>query len=53
MNDGDLFVALPWLVFAAGLIVIAWRLAVSRVRARGKRGPGRPGTRRTPGAPGA
>lgn len=53
MNDADLFVALPWLIFATGLVVIGWRLAVSRIHARGKRGPDRPGTRGTPGPPGA
>jgi hypothetical protein len=52
MND-DLFVAVPWLIFAAGLLVIGWRLALSHVHARGKRRRDRPGSPGTPGAPGA
>jgi hypothetical protein len=53
MSDGDLFVAVPWLIFVTGLSVIGLRLALGRVHARGKRGPGRSGRPRTPGAPGA
>jgi hypothetical protein len=54
MSDDDLFVAVPWLIFATGLIVIGWRLALGRVHAaRGKRGAGRTGNPGAPGAPGA
>jgi hypothetical protein len=35
LTGDDLIVAAPWLAFAAGLAVIAWRLAVGRRR----RGP--------------
>lgn len=30
MTGGDLIVAAPWLVFAAGLTAIGWRLAAGR-----------------------
>jgi hypothetical protein len=33
MSD-DLIVAVPWLIFAAGLAAIAWRLVISRTRGR-------------------
>lgn len=33
MTSDDLIIAAPWLVFAAGLIVIGWRLIVDRRRA--------------------
>jgi hypothetical protein len=33
----DLIVAAPWLAFAAGLAVIAWRLALGRRRRRRRR----------------
>jgi hypothetical protein len=51
MSADDLIVAVPWLVFAAGLAVIVWRLAAGRglrrVRRRGPPGKdARPGERR-------
>jgi hypothetical protein len=42
MSGDDLIVAVPWLVFAAGLGVIGWRLAAGRGLARERR-PGAPG----------
>lgn len=41
MSGDDLIVAVPWLVFAAGLAVIGWRLAAGRSLRR-KRLMGRP-----------
>lgn len=49
MSADDLIVAAPWLVFAAGLAVIVWRLAAGlrRERRPGPSGQGaRPGGRR-------
>jgi hypothetical protein len=51
MSADDLIVAAPWLVFAAGLAVIVWRLAAGRGLRRERRpGPSgqgaRPGGRR-------
>jgi len=56
MSADDLVVAVPWLVFAAGLAVIGWRLAPGRGLRRARRpGPpgqgARPGGRRRPGRP--
>jgi hypothetical protein len=42
MSADDLIVAVPWLVFAAGLAVIGWRLSAGRGRRRERR-PGPPG----------
>jgi hypothetical protein len=42
MSADDLIVAVPWLVFAAGLAVIGWRLAAGRGLRRERR-PGPPG----------
>jgi hypothetical protein len=42
MNADDLIVAVPWLVFAAGLAMIVWRLAAGRGPRRERR-PGLPG----------
>jgi hypothetical protein len=42
MSADDLIVAVPWLVFAAGLAVIGWRLAAGRGPRRERR-PGAPG----------
>ena len=42
MSGDDLIVAVPWLVFAAGLAVIGWRLAAGRGLRRRRR-PGAPG----------
>jgi hypothetical protein len=42
MSADDLIVAVPWLVFAAGLAVIGWRLAAGRGLRRERR-PGAPG----------
>jgi hypothetical protein len=42
MSADDLIVAVPWLVFAAGLAVIGWRLAAGRGSRRERR-PGPPG----------
>jgi hypothetical protein len=47
VTGDDLIVAAPWLVFAAGLALIGWRLAASRGRRR--HGPPRPGARDRPG----
>lgn len=49
MSGDDLIVAVPWLVFAAGLAMIGWRLAASRGIRRERRtrrpfGDTRPGT---------
>lgn len=40
MTGADLIVAAPWLVFAAGLAMIGWRLAAGRSR-RQRRSPRR------------
>jgi hypothetical protein len=48
MSADDLIVAAPWLVFAAGLAVIGWRLAAGRGRRRERR-PGPPGKGARPG----
>jgi hypothetical protein len=48
MSADDLIVAVPWLVFAAGLAVIGWRLAAGR-RLRRERRPGPPGKGAWPG----
>jgi hypothetical protein len=48
MSADDLIVAVPWLVFAAGLAVIGWRLAAGRGLRRERR-PGPPGKRVRPG----
>jgi hypothetical protein len=48
MSADDLVVAVPWLVFAAGLAVIGWRLAAGRGSRRERR-PGPPGQRARPG----
>jgi hypothetical protein len=48
MSADDLIVAVPWLVFAAGLAVIGWRLAAGRGLRR-KRRPGPPGKSARPG----
>jgi hypothetical protein len=48
MSADDLIVAVPWLVFAAGLAVIGWRLAAGR-RLRRERRPGPPGKGARPG----
>jgi hypothetical protein len=42
MSGGDLIVAVPWLVFAAAMAVIGWRLAAGR-RMRREHRPGPPG----------
>lgn len=47
VTAADLVVLVPWLIFAAGLVVIAWRLLVSghaRRRSRGRKSCGPPGT---------
>ena len=41
MTGDDLIVAAPWLAFAAGLVVISWRLAAGRGRRR-RHGPPQP-----------
>jgi hypothetical protein len=48
MSADDLIVAVPWLVFAAGLAVIGWRLAAGRGLRRERR-PGPPGQDARPG----
>lgn len=54
MSGDYLIVAVPWLVFAAGLAAIVWRLALSQARGRRRRNPvspgksGQPGERGTP-----
>ncbi|HEV2377783.1 MAG TPA: hypothetical protein VGS19_37180 [Streptosporangiaceae bacterium] len=48
MSGGDLIVAVPWLVFAAGLAVIGWRLAVGHGPRRARH-PGPSGTGTRPG----
>ena len=50
MDDYDLIVALPWLVFVIGLGIMGWRLAVSRGRRRTMPGQGRPGRTASGGA---
>jgi hypothetical protein len=48
MSSDDLIVAVPWLVFAAGLAMIGWRLAAGRGLRRERRlGP--PGKGARPG----
>jgi hypothetical protein len=32
MDSTDMIIAVPWLVFVAGLVAVAWRLSVSRPR---------------------
>jgi hypothetical protein len=52
MSADDLIVVVPWLVFAAGLAVIGWRLAAGRGLRRGlrrERRPGLPGKSARPG----
>jgi hypothetical protein len=49
VTGDDLIIAAPWLVFAAGVAVIGWRLAVGRGRRRRRRGPRQPGVRAMPG----
>jgi hypothetical protein len=48
VSADDLIVAVPWLVFAAGLAVIGWRLAAGRGLRRERR-PGPPGQGARPG----
>jgi hypothetical protein len=48
MSADDLIVAVPWLVFAAGVAVIGWRLAAGRGLRRDRR-PGPPGKGPRPG----
>ena len=42
MIGDDLIVAVPWLIFAAGMAMIGWRLAAGRGLRRERR-PGPPG----------
>ena len=49
MTGDDLIVAAPWLAFAAGLVVIGWRLAAGRGRRRRRHGPPQPSTGAEPG----
>jgi hypothetical protein len=39
VTGDDLIVAAPWLAFAAGLVVIGWRLAAGRSRRRRRGAP--------------
>jgi len=48
MSADDLIVTVPWLVFAAGLTVIGWRLAAGRGLRR-ERSPEPPGREARPG----
>jgi hypothetical protein len=48
VTGDDLIVAAPWLAFAAGLVVIGWRLAAGRGRRR-RRDPKPPSPRPRPG----
>lgn len=52
MSGDYLIVAVPWLVFAAGLAAIAWRLALSRARGRRSGNPAPPDKSGQPRAPG-
>jgi hypothetical protein len=49
MSGDDLIVAVPWMVFVAGLAGICWRLAAVRALRR-KRRSGRPGEGTRPGS---
>jgi hypothetical protein len=53
VTGDDLIVAAPWLVFAAGLAVIGWRLAADRGHRRRRRGPPRASAGAPPGQDGA
>jgi hypothetical protein len=37
MTGADLLVLLPWLIFAAGVALIGWRLIVTRGKSRRRR----------------